>query len=313
MKHIGFISLSFFTIVTLGCERIPVDIGNDLIHGNGNGDGNGGASTGGTSSTTPAYFKCNDGTIVTGAACDGITQCKDGSDELNCSTSTFKCNDGTIVTGAACDGITQCKDGSDESNCTPTQFKCNDGTVIAQYLVCNQKQDCKDGSDELNCATSTFKCYDGTIATGAACDGIAQCKDGSDESNCFKCADGTVISANLACNQKPDCKDGSDETNCPDPCVQAQTNYAQLRAEMLTKYGSLGCKNSTDCTLVLEDNPCAYTCNIALPSETANSFVSNLKYSAASCSSCAAPVQVTCESQVPACLDGTCVAASAAQ
>ena len=344
MKHIGFISLSVFTLVALGCERIPVDIGEELLHGN-QGGTSGGASSGGATSTPT--FKCNDGTIVQGQACDGIAQCNDGSDELNCTPATFtcgdgkqipanlvcngakecadgsdeancpgsqfKCNDGTIVQGQACDGIAQCKDGSDELNCTPATFTCGDGKQIPANLVCNGAKECADGSDEANCPGSQFKCNDGTIVQGQACDGIAQCKDGSDELNCFKCNDGTVISASLTCNQKPDCPDGSDEANCPDPCVQAQTSYAQFRAELLDKYGSVGCENSTDCTLEVEDNACAYSCNTALPSSMTNNFLSNLKNSATGCVNCPAPVRVTCDGLVAECVNGKCTAVNASQ
>ena len=301
MKLIGFINLSVLTLVALGCDRIPINIGDELIHSGGdNGTATGGAPTNNT-------FSCGDGiTIDAKLSCNGYNDCKNGADELKC----FNCNDGKVIEPSLqCNGVKECADGSDELNCATSDFKCNDGTIILASLVCNQKPDCKDGSDELNCATSQFKCNDGTIVTGTVCDGISQCKDGSDEANCFKCDDGTIIPSSLACNQKPDCKDGSDELNCPDPCVQAQSNYADFRAELVTKYGSVGCNNSADCTLLLEDNACAYTCNVPLPVEMTNNFLSNLKSSAASCSSCPVPVRVTCESKVAACLNGMCVVA----
>jgi hypothetical protein len=92
----------------------------------------------------------------------------------------------------------------------------------------------------------------------------------------------------------------------PDPCLVDQKNYADSRASMLEKYGSIGCSNSSDCTLVLEDTACAYVCNVALPTQTARTFTSNS--STPWCSTCAAPPRVTCPNQVPACLNGKCVA-----
>ena len=41
-------------------------------------------------------------------------------------------------------------------------------------------------------------------------------------------------------------------------------------------------------------------------------FSSNLKYSSEGCSVCAAPVPITCETKLPACINGKCVAADPA-
>jgi hypothetical protein len=307
MKHIGFISLSVLSLVALGCERIPLHIGDDLIHG---GAGNGGAAAGGAPSGNT--FSCGDGVMIDiKMACDGFKDCANGADEAKCSPSSFKCGDGKLIPAdLRCNGSKECADGSDENNCAPSEFKCNDGKIIPANLVCNGSKECADGSDENNCL-NRYKCNDGNVVQGSACDGIVQCADGSDESKayCFECNNGTAIPVSLACNQKADCSDGSDEVNCPDPCVVAQESYSQFRTELVNKYGSLGCSNNTECTLLLEDNACGYSCNVPMPVSMTNNFLSNLNSSASGCTICPAPVRVTCEAKAAACVNGTCVAA----
>lgn len=97
----------------------------------------------------------------------------------------------------------------------------------------------------------------------------------------------------------------------PDACTQGQQSYASMRASMLTKYSSGGCKNSSDCVLVSENNLCAWNCNIPLPSTMSSSFVSNLSSAAQSeCATCPTPAAPSCERMIPACVDGKCVAAN---
>jgi hypothetical protein len=97
----------------------------------------------------------------------------------------------------------------------------------------------------------------------------------------------------------------------PDACMQGQQSYASMRASMLTKYSSSGCRNSSECVLVTENNLCAWNCNIPLPSVMSSSFVDNLSSAALSgCATCAAPAVPACERMIPACVNGTCVAAN---
>ena len=95
----------------------------------------------------------------------------------------------------------------------------------------------------------------------------------------------------------------------PDACTTGQQSYASMRASMMDKYGSSGCKNSTECVIIPENNSCTWTCGIATPSSMSSSFQSNLDSSAKSyCASCKPPPAVLCELMVPACVNSKCVA-----
>jgi hypothetical protein len=95
----------------------------------------------------------------------------------------------------------------------------------------------------------------------------------------------------------------------PDPCDDGQTTYEGLRVQLLEKYSASGCRNSDDCTLVVEDNACAFTCNVPLPGATTTNFIANLSNQAASgCTTCPPPEKFTCMVQAPACVNGKCIA-----
>lgn len=91
----------------------------------------------------PYFFKCsNERCIFRTEVCDGINDCLDMSDELNCpvsycTTEQFKCRNGTCIEkNKRCDGKIDCVDYSDEIfcpqiNCDPNyQFKCKNGSCI---------------------------------------------------------------------------------------------------------------------------------------------------------------------------------------
>ncbi|XP_071164448.1 suppressor of tumorigenicity 14 protein homolog isoform X5 [Mytilus edulis] len=103
--------------------------------------------------------------------CNGKKDCKDGSDEDNCTavqckSNEFKCKNGEkcIPLTKKCDGYKDCSDNSDELTncplkCTANQFKCNDGKkCIPNNRKCNGKTDCADGSDEASAICKTGAC-----------------------------------------------------------------------------------------------------------------------------------------------------------
>jgi hypothetical protein len=96
----------------------------------------------------------------------------------------------------------------------------------------------------------------------------------------------------------------------PDACATGQEIYANLKDALIEKYGSSGCKNSSECTIVYEYNACASTCGVPLPSSTAQSYSDNLNNYAAGCETCPQPPPILCPAAAAACLNGKCVITS---
>ncbi|XP_065894299.1 sortilin-related receptor-like isoform X2 [Dysidea avara] len=196
-------------------------------------------------STLLSYWRIN---------CDGIQDCADGSDEINCyerecfATDDFRCN----TTGACirnvqvCDGVMHCSDGSDEMDCLlkecsiPGDVKCKDnGTCIHSNMICDGVSDCLDGSDEANCSLKTCPYSDdrrcsttqACIRSDRWCNNVVDCEDGTDEecfdtpcphAGDFRCSiNGYCIRSYEICDGYEHCLDGSDEgmNYCPEEVV----------------------------------------------------------------------------------------------
>lgn len=151
------------------------------------------------------------------------------------------------------------------------------------------------------CAPIPSTCKKLIQEPGACC---PTCTDtGCSSCPALTCPDGMVqqIAAGDCC---PTCVVGPASL-----CASGQKSYGSLRQQLFDKYGSAGCKNSTDCTLVLESNACAFVCNVPLPTTMASQFGPNLNSSAAAyCATCSPPAAVSCEFMFSACVNGKCVA-----
>ncbi|KAG1714926.1 Low-density lipoprotein receptor-related protein 2 [Nymphon striatum] len=151
-----------------------------------------------------SQFRCTSGQCIPSAwVCDGDSDCKYGSDEINCqpgkcSKEQFRCdNDKCIPSRWLCDGTADCKLGEDERNCStsscsPTEFRCGNGVCIHYAWVCDGEMDCEDGIDEkqncTHCRSDQIQCPSGhCFHKSFVCDGKEDCDDGSDEAhNCSR-------------------------------------------------------------------------------------------------------------------------------
>jgi len=107
--------------------------------------------------------------FVQATLCDGVPECKDFSDECECSSPPTFCNNSChsyfLMGDRYCDGTedpawkyindSACPKGFDEQDCSK-RFKCNaKGKVSIDITeVCDGKSDCDDSSDEIYCSSS---------------------------------------------------------------------------------------------------------------------------------------------------------------
>ncbi|XP_053380174.1 uncharacterized protein LOC123556537 [Mercenaria mercenaria] len=156
-----------------------------------------------------SLFQCtNKEWISMIARCDGVIDCLDATDEVNCS----------VTKGMEVD-----------SPCSVEQFACGDKMCIHISQMCDFFVDCVDASDENcdypECSAQEFRCSNGQcIPNEKRCDGYEQCIDGTDENSCdfckeeaFHCDLVRCIPRRLVCDKYPDCKDKIDEMSCDQP------------------------------------------------------------------------------------------------
>lgn len=81
---------------------------------------------------------------------------------LYCTAGEFQCSHGKMCIPEAqvCDGKLQCRDQSDELDCTEKtkscEHRCADGKrCIPKKFLCDGEKDCLDGTDEVGCGKSS--------------------------------------------------------------------------------------------------------------------------------------------------------------
>lgn len=186
-------------------------------------------------------FQCLNGKcILERWACNGHSECEDGSDEVfcTCPQGMLRCatNPRCYSRSGRCNGLADCPDYSDELDCgfcggnrtlcSPTSTTCYDPITER----CDNILHCENGEDEQGCVTGCeqkIHCLSGLGCYSAAerCNGVPACADHSDELACgpdkchserggYLCSNGRCIPELAVCDRVSDCADGSDEYAC---------------------------------------------------------------------------------------------------
>ncbi len=160
--------------------------------------------------------------------------------DVTCDSGSFKCgnaNGRCVPSSYRCDGVNDCGDNSDEldcqnTTCGPNEFACKKiHQCISEEWRCDSEKDCGDGTDELDCEQKTCAYFQFTCPTsghcishGYRCDGEKDCPHNEDEEGCppitctaaqFKCANlKECVLETFKCDGIKDCADGSDELGC---------------------------------------------------------------------------------------------------
>ena len=99
---------------------------------------------------------------------------------------------------------------------------------------------------------------------------------------------------------------------CPrcieDVCVTQHDVYHAIQSELVNKYGSISCTDSSECTTYFENNACSSGCGIPIAISIVASLDSNLQNAAASICTpdCKLPVPPCGPTPAPSCIDNRC-------
>lgn len=156
--------------------------------------------------------------------CDGVPQCQDRSDEVDCFNlgegCVHRCDKKRCLSEPfICDGEADCDDGSDEADC-------GNAPLLVPVLECFRfvlSPPCSLRPGKGSCSSAEFQCRSGQcVSISMHCDGSSDCSDHSDEDGCISqvtCADNQrrcqdnqqCVLQEWLCDGENDCKDTSDE------------------------------------------------------------------------------------------------------
>ncbi|XP_061934446.1 basement membrane-specific heparan sulfate proteoglycan core protein isoform X31 [Apis cerana] len=212
-------------------------------------------------------IRCKDGTCVPVEwRCDGISNCKDGSDEEGCPETTTHVSENItefyeeitkeIKKEEDVEGVKLSKCRADDT------VRCSDESrYICSVQKCDGVKDCDDGDDEVGCphpgcSPGEFACdVSRCILASHRCNFIKECDDGSDEHDCsypactasqFKCRNEQCVDSSARCNGVNDCFDHSDELNCPCGKDQFECTPGVCISNSKQCDGVMDCNNGKD-------------------------------------------------------------------
>ncbi|XP_002737666.1 uncharacterized protein LOC100371123 [Saccoglossus kowalevskii] len=130
-------------------------------------------------------FECGGECVKWYMQCNGVEECRNGEDEINCASDTVIPYGGSRLN---CDG-------------GDAVFACDNSECVSSVQQCDYFDNCGDGSDERNCTYYDQDC-------------------GSDGVTCFESDTSYCVPADLVCDRIKHCRtNGEDENNCDYPDI----------------------------------------------------------------------------------------------